>query len=304
MTLSNTIKLEIEMLRNDNLSGASELSTKAVEIIKSMLKELNSEKNLESLLKELCSQIINARPSMAPLINTIGYLYDNIHEYTVDSLNSVIEKLYAHKSMIKDRLERNFEIFIHELNYSKPKIMLISYSSTIINLLNNLENNDFKFYILESRPLNEGQKTAEILGDKFETHLIIDAAIGKFMNDIDVVLIGIDSILENGNIVNKIGTYPLSVLATNNGKPVYAIGDSLKYNLRNHFGLPVEIVKKPSIEVIGRKEHNFLVENFYFDITPAKFIHRIISDLGILIPKKFIEEVKKSIPLDWFNNFM
>ena len=304
MTLSNTIKLEIEMLRNDNLSGASELSTKAVEIIKSMLKELNSEKNLESLLKELCSQIINARPSMAPLINTIGYLYDNIHEYTVDSLNSVIEKLYAHKSMIKDRLERNFEIFIHELNYSKPKIMLISYSSTIINLLNNLENNDFKFYILESRPLNEGQKTAEILGDKFETHLIIDAAIGKFMNDIDVVLIGIDSILENGNIVNKIGTYPLSVLATNNGKPVYAIGDSLKYNLRNHFGLPVEIVKKPSIEVIGRKEHNFHVENFYFDITPAKFIHRIISDLGILIPKKFIEEVKKSIPLDWFKNFM
>ena len=304
MTLSNTIKLEIEMLRNDNLSGASELSTKAVEIIKSMLKELNSEKNLESLLKELCSQIINARPSMAPLINTIGYLYDNIHEYTVDSLNSVIEKLYAHKSMIKDRLERNFEIFIHELNYSKPKIMLISYSSTIINLLNNLENNDFKFYILESRPLNEGQKTAEILGDKFETHLIIDAAIGKFMNDIDVVLIGIDSILENGNIVNKIGTYPLSVLATNNGKPVYAIGDSLKYNLRNHFGLPVEIVKKPSIEVIGRKEHNFLVENFYFDITPAKFVHRIISDLGILIPKKFIEEVKKSIPLDWFKNFM
>ena len=304
MTLSNTIKLEIEMLRNDNLSGASELSTKAVEIIKSMLKELNSEKNLESLLKELCSQIINARPSMAPLINTIGYLYDNIHEYTVDSLNSVIEKLYAHKSMIKDRLERNFEILIHELNYSKPKIMLISYSSTIINLLNNLENNDFKFYILESRPLNEGQKTAEILGDKFETHLIIDAAIGKFMNDIDVVLIGIDSILENGNIVNKIGTYPLSVLATNNGKPVYAIGDSLKYNLRNHFGLPVEIVKKPSIEVIGRKEHNFLVENFYFDITPAKFIHRIISDLGILIPKKFIEEVKKSIPLDWFKNFM
>ena len=78
----------------------------------------------------------------------------------------------------------------------------------------------------------------------------------------------------------------------------------MKYNLRNHFGLPVEIVKKPSIEVIGRKEHNFLVENFYFDITPAKFIHRIISDLGILIPKKFIEEVKKSIPLDWFKNFM
>ena len=182
--------------------------------------------------------------------------------------------------------------------------MLISYSSTILDLLNRQKNIDFIFYVLESRPLNEGQKTAELLGDEFETHLIIDAAAGKFVNEVDVILIGIDSILDNGNIINKIGTYPLSVLAKSNGKPVYAIGDSLKYNLRSHFGLPVEIVQKPSLEVIGRKEHNFLVENFYFDITPAKFIHGIISDLGILIPRKFIEEVKKIIPLDWFKNFI
>jgi len=98
MTLSNSIKLEIEKLRNDNLSGASELSAKAIEVIKSMLKEINKDENLESILKELCSQIINARPSMAPLINTIGYIYDNLQEYTIDSINSVIEKLYTHKS--------------------------------------------------------------------------------------------------------------------------------------------------------------------------------------------------------------
>ena len=304
MTLSNSIKIEIEKLRSDNTSGANELSSKAIEIIQIFSREINSDKNLDSLLKELCNQIINSRPSMAPLINTIGYLYDNLEEYTVDSINTVIQKFYVHQSEIRDRLEQNFNAFIHELNYSKPRIMLISYSSTIVNMLNKEKNIDFIFYILESRPLNEGQKTAEALGDKFETHLIIDAAVGKFMDDIDLILIGIDSILENGSIVNKIGTYPLSVLAKSNGKRVYAVGDTLKYNLRSHFGLPVEIVQKPSIEVIGRKEHNFLVENFYFDITPAKFIHRIISDLGILIPKKFTEEVKKSIPLDWFRNFI
>ena len=304
MTLSNPIKLEIEKLRNDNLSGASELSTRAVEIIKSLLKEINSDMNLESLLRELFSQVINARPSMAPLINTIGYLYDNLHEYTVDSINSVIENFDAHKKRIKDRLERNFNAFIHELNYSKPRIMLISYSSTIVNLLNNQENIDFKFYILESRPLNEGQKTAEILGDKFETHLIIDAATGKFMDDIDIILIGIDSILKNGNIINKIGTYPLSAFAKSNGKTVFAIGDSSKYNLRSHFGLPVEIIKKSPNEVIGRKEHNYLVENFYFDITPARYVDRIISDLGILNPEEFLRKVKNSIPIDWFKNFI
>jgi translation initiation factor 2B subunit (eIF-2B alpha/beta/delta family) len=304
MTLPNTLKVEIEKLRNDNESGARELSSKAIEIINIFSREINSDKNLESLLIELFSQIINARPSMAPLINTIGYLYDNLQEYTTDSIIKVIEKFNAYQSEIKKRLDRNFSAFIHELNNSKPRIMLISYSSTILDLLNKQNNIDFIFYILESRPLNEGQKTAELLGDKFETHLIIDAAVGKFMDNVDVILIGIDSVLDNGNVINKIGTYPLSVLAKSKRKPVYAIGDSLKYNLRSYFDLPVEIIKKPSIEVIGRKEHNFLVENFYFDITPAKFIHRIISDLGILMPKKFIEEVKKSIPLDWFKNFM
>ena len=122
MTLSRSLKIEIEKLRNDNESGASELSSKAIEIIKNFLKEINSDKQLNSLLIELFSQIINARPSMAPLINTIGYLYDNLEEHNVDSINAVIEKFYLYRSEIKNKLEQNFNAFIHELNNSKPRI--------------------------------------------------------------------------------------------------------------------------------------------------------------------------------------
>ena len=93
------------------------------------------------------------------------------------------------------------------------QIMLISYSSTIITQLTGLKDYSLELFVLESRPLFEGRRTAEILSKYFKTHLIIDAAMGKFIKEVDFVLIGIDSIQKNGSIINKIGTYPLAVLA-------------------------------------------------------------------------------------------
>lgn len=304
MTLPDSVNLELENLRNDSESGASELVINAIEIIKRLLKESNSDSDLKPLFIELFDQIIKSKPSMAPLIHTIGYLYDNLPDYTSASIYSTIIKFYQYQSEIKAKLEQSFGTFIQKLDYPNPKIMLISYSSTIIDLIKKQKDADFTFYVLESRPLYEGRKSAEILANKYETHLIIDAALGKFINEIDMVFIGVDSILKDGSIINKIGSYPLSVLAKSNGKAVYAIGDSFKYNLRSHFGLPVEIDKKPIKEIIDRKTHKYNIENYYFDTTPANYIDEIISDLGILIPMGFLEKVQKSVPLDWFKSFI
>ena len=304
MTLPDSVNLALEQLRKDSESGASELVNNAIEIIKRLLKESNSDTDLKPLFMELFDQIIKSRPSMAPLIHTIGYLYDNLQDYTSASIYSAIIKFYQYQSEIKAKLEQTFDAFISNLGISNPKIMLISYSSTIINLIKKQKDVDFIFYILESRPIFEGRKTAEILADKYETHLIVDAALGKFINEIDMIFIGIDSILNDGSIINKIGSYPLSVLAKSNGKTVYAIGDSFKYNLRSHFGLSVDIDKKPVNEIIDKKTHKYVIENYYFDRTPVHYIDEIISDLGILTPKKFLDKVQKNVPLDWFKNFI
>lgn len=304
MTLPDSVNLALNQLRNDSESGASELVNNAIEIIKRLLKESSSDTDLKPLFMELFDQIIKSRPSMAPLIHTIGYLYDNLLDYTSASIYSTIIKFYQYQSEIKAKLEQTFDVFISNLDIPNPKIMLISYSSTIINLIKKQKDVDFIFYILESRPIFEGRKSAEILADKYETHLIVDAALGKFINEIDMVFIGIDSILNDGSIINKIGSYPLSVLAKSNGKAVYAIGDSFKYNLRSHFGLKIEIDKKPVKEIIDKKTHKYVIENYYFDRTPVNYIDKIISDLGILIPKRFLDKVQKNVPLDWFKNFI
>ena len=46
------------------------------------------------------------------------------------------------------------------------------------------------------------------------------------------------------------------------------------------------------------------MHNYYFDITPPEYIDGVISDLGILTIKEFIERVKNKLPLDWFEKFI
>ena len=305
MTIPKSIQKQIDEIKDDNKSGANQLALRAVEIIQNQLNLIeNSNQDIKGLIYELAGKLINARPSMAPLVNSIGYIITSSKDFTKNSIESTIKAFYESQTAKKSLLDQHFKNFLTNLGLFKPKIMLISYSSTISNLFQKRTDFDFVLYILESRPLLEGQKLAQELAEKYETHLLVDAAAGKFISEIDMVLIGIDSILRDGSIINKIGTYPLTLLAKNNEKLVYAIGDHYKYNLRSHFGLNIEILEKSKEEVFEGVAPNLYIENYYFDITPSKFFDGIISDLGILNINRFLKELVKILPINWFKEFL
>ena len=290
-------------LIEDNTSGATEFIDKALEIIRIQL-ELTTDqyKDIKEEIIELSKQIINTRPSMAPLINTIGYFIHDLEKMNKEILVKRLNKFHLDRLKRHESLELIFHTFLKKSKKFPLKIMLISYSSTTIDLL--LKNKDFdiEIFILESRPLLEGRKTAEILSEYFKTHLIIDAGMGKFIDQIDLVLIGVDSILKDGSIINKIGTYPLAALAHAENIDIYAVADSYKYNLRSHFDQPIMIEAKATTEIYNKEiKHEFLeVHNYYFDITDSKYISGIISNYGILSIQEFLEKVQQDLPTKWF----
>ena len=296
-------------LRNDNTSGANELIDQALEIIKIFLDSEKDEKiDLKDRFIKLSKEIMDSKPSMAPLINIIGFLTHNLKSYDKENVLNKIEQFYVEKTNREKNLEYTFQKFIGKefKNRAKIKVMLISYSSTLLNLLLKFKEYPLEIYVLESRPLLEGHRTAEILAPHFKTHIIIDAAIGTFIEEIECVLLGIDSILNDGSIINKIGSYPLAVLARENKKPVYAVGGSFKYNLKSHFGQKIVIEANPIAEVYTKEItiENLSVHNYYFEITPSKYITKIISDLGEFTPKKFVSKVKKTLSVNWFEPFL
>lgn len=306
--LNDKILEMLNDLKVDNQSGASELIDKAINVIKSQLNEVSKESiEINEIIMELSKKLIACRPSMAPLINTIGYLLSgDLKSLTKNNILQKIEQFFLDKSDRERHLEDVFQNLFTNKDKTDFKIMLISYSSTIINLLTKFKGDNIEIYILESRPLLEGQSTAEFLSSTFKTHIIIDAAMGKFIDKIDLVLVGIDSILKDGSIINKIGTFPLAVLARERGIDIYAVGDSFKYNLKSHYGVNVDIEPKPIEEVSNKltSSNNLIIHNYYFDITPSEYITGIISELGILRPQKFVKEVIKILPIKWFQSFL
>ena len=301
--INKKIFKEIDKLKKDNTSGANEFIDKALKIIASQLNYIEDQNEDISLpISELSKEIISSRSSMAPLINTIGFLIHDLEIISKKSLLLKINLLEKEREKLSSNLALNFLSFLNSFQKESLKLMLISYSSTIIDLLYKYEKSNLIIYILESRPLFEGYRVAELLSRKYETHLIIDAAMGKFLDRIDFVFIGVDSVLEDGSIINKIGTYPLAVLTKSTNARVYAICDSFKYNLLSHYGYKVKIEEKPIKEVYNKKIKLELlkVHNYYFDITPPEYIDGVISDLGVLTIEEFIEKVKNKLPIDWF----
>lgn len=305
--ITKPIHRMIRELHLDKTSGASELTEIALEIIKTQLDSFKDEHtDITDVILELSRELLNVRPSMAPIINTIGYFLHDLKLYTKADLMKRYNDFPKWRETRKNKLLSSFNSFLTEYAGKRLNIMLISYSTTIIKCLKDIEKNKFTFYVLEARPLLEGRRTAEILSSDHETHLITDSSMGKFIKSVDIVLFGIDSILRDGSIVNKIGSNPLACVATANNKKVFAVGDSYKYNLKSHFGQEIIIEDKPIYEVYSKKikKELFLVHNYYFDITPPKYINGLISDLGVLKISEFLEQVVERIPLDWFKSFL
>jgi translation initiation factor 2B subunit (eIF-2B alpha/beta/delta family) len=305
LDISKIEQLLVDLRRNKS-SGASELIKDALKIMKVQL-DLIQDRNV-NITKEFYSlfrKIINSRPTMAPLINFIGYLLHDLSILTKNTLEKRIKQFEIEEIEKKKTLENIFHKFLKAREKDLKKIMLISYSSTILNLLEKNKDFNLEIFVLESRPLLEGRSTAKYLSKYFKTTLIIDAAMGKFLEQTDLVLIGIDSILKDGSIINKIGSYPLTALCKLKNIDAYAVGDSYKYNLRSHYGHEILIEKKLSSEVFDIKvDTNIDVVNYYFEVIPADYISGIISDLGVMDIQDFIESVKNMLPIEWFKYFI
>ncbi len=301
------IQQKLKDLRADNTSGANELIDEALEIIRVQLELIKDQnEDIKEEIFNLARNIIDTRPSMAPLINTMGFLVHDLEKLNKKNLEERINQFYVDRAEREKALTQVFRTFLKNKKIAAPKIMLISYSSTILNQL--IENKDYNFeiYILESRPLLEGIRVAVTLSSYFKTNLIIDAAMGKFIDQIDFILIGVDSILKDGSVINKIGTFPLAVLANERNIDVYVVGDCFKYNLKNHYGEEVIIEEKPTNELYSEESQKELlkIHNYYFDITPPKYITGIISDLGILKMEEFLKLAKENLPIEWYEEFL
>jgi methylthioribose-1-phosphate isomerase len=136
-------------------------------------------------------------------------------------------------------------------------------------------------WVDETRPLLQGARlTAWELGElAIPSTVIVDGAAGGLMaaGQVDCVLVGADRIAANGDTANKVGTYPLAVLAAYHELPFYVVAPTSTLDPDTPSGDAIVIEERAADEVTSR----FPARNPAFDVTPAALVSAIVTELGV-----------------------
>lgn len=148
-------------------------------------------------------------------------------------------------------------------------------------------------YVDETRPRLQGARLTawELMSDGIPMTLIADNAAGYFIQSgkVDIIFVGADRVVANGDVVNKIGTYKLAVVARENGVPFYAVVPTSTIDLSIDSGDKVPIEERGTEEVTHVRgqliaPEGVNVANPAFDVTPHRYVTGIITENGIAYP--------------------
>ncbi|MBU0954901.1 MAG: S-methyl-5-thioribose-1-phosphate isomerase, partial [Spirochaetes bacterium] len=168
---------------------------------------------------------------------------------------------------------------------------------------------DLQVWVDETRPRNQGAMTAwELSQNGVPNTVICDNTGGHLMQNglVDVVIVGTDRTVRNGDTANKIGTYLKALAAHDNDVPFFIAlpSPSFDASLASGVGVipieerdPAEVLclrgrplaaaagvqaaSDPGLQTIELFAPGTKAANYGFDVTPARLITGYITEHGI-----------------------
>lgn len=150
-----------------------------------------------------------------------------------------------------------------------------------------------KVFADETRPLFQGARLTawELIREGIPVVLITDSSAGFVLarEKVDAVIVGADRIAANGDVANKIGTYPLAVLARRHGVPFYVAAPTSTVDWTTAQGDLIPIEERDAREVTHVRGMRIAAEGVAvfapaFDVTPNEFVTAIVTEKGVLLP--------------------
>jgi methylthioribose-1-phosphate isomerase len=162
----------------------------------------------------------------------------------------------------------------------------------------------------ETRPVLQGARLTcwELTQEGIPVTLITDSTAGTLLRrgEIDLVIVGTDRTARNGDVANKIGTYPLAVLCKENKVPFYVAAplSSIDFSISNGDKIPIEERDSEEVTCISGTcriaPEGVRARNIAFDVTPHKYVTAIITEKGAFRPGDLKKLVKKDIDPEEF----
>lgn len=152
-------------------------------------------------------------------------------------------------------------------------------------------------WVDETRPRSQGWLTAWELGRHGVPHTVVtDNASGHLLQrgEVDLVIVGTDRTAANGDVCNKVGTWLKALAADEAGVPFFVAvpGTSIDWSAADGRAIPIEersgdeLIEAWGLDPTGTRRvvrvapPGTAVRNIAFDVTPARYITRLISERG------------------------
>lgn len=146
-------------------------------------------------------------------------------------------------------------------------------------------------WVDETRPVLQGARlTAWELGRLGIPHtLVVDGAAGWLMarGEVDLVVVGADRVAANGDVANKVGTYPLAVLARRHRVPFVVAAPTATIDLATPDGDAIEVEERSPDEIVRVGTSRVapratVAANPAFDVTPAALVGALVTEHGVV----------------------
>jgi ribose 1,5-bisphosphate isomerase len=281
------IERRITQIREDREHGSRWLVRETILLLRDLAQQLQQssltkEAQTQQLLK-VARELAQMRPAMAALSSVVGRIVapDPEPGPVIQMARQVLQEFDTATELIT----RAAQPYLH------GRLLTCSISGTVLPVLKALHQQIEHVVVTEGRPRYEGRETARLLAEQgLSVTLITDAQAAIFLPLCDAVVVGADSILAQGELLNKSGTALLAWAAQGYHRPFYVLCESLKISGQNWLP-PSSALLEQTFPLLEEKEPEEVLEeplsavrvrNFYFDCTPYSLLTHILTEKGAL----------------------
>jgi len=292
-----------ERIRSMDIRGAAEIARQAAQALKDEAVDCRTSdlKELKACLERGRDTLIASRPTAISLWNGVQYVFKDTAGIT--DANEYREKVKVNADRFIKR-SKNALMTIGKLGANRvrdgDKVLTHCNSKAAIAVMAEAwaQGKRFEVFATESRPWRQGVLTANDLARLgIPVTMIIDSAVRYVMKDMDLVLVGADTIASNGAVINKIGTSQVALAAHEARVPFTVCAETFKFSPRTIYGELVKIEERDATEVVkaGEVPPHVKVFNPVFDATPPEYIDSIVTEIGVIPPYAAYQVIVKEL---------
>ena len=250
---------------------------------------------LRAEMRAAARRLYATRPTAVSLPNALRYVLNSMDGNDIEAVRESVDAAVVDFSARLDRARADLGTVGANRLSSGATVMTHCHSTDVLSCLETAteRGKEISAIVKETRPRAQGRLTARRLDDLgVPVTFIVDSAAHSYLDEVDHVFVGADTITAEGTVVNKIGTAGLAASARVRDVDFVVAAQTLKLDPETLAGPRVDIEHRAPGEVLSddrRAEFDSLaVANPAFDRTPARHVDAILTERGQFPPESIV----------------